>query len=277
MASEKSTDLFSQVLPYASLSNAIYADLKAVKRVAEENNLEVELLETIPGIEISYAVLKQQSKNWKIIVIRGTANAENAAVDMDFKLVPDELSGISIHQGFKEATTPIFQKLKTRLKKNEKIITTGHSLGGAAALVLAMQLQAQGFNIDRVITFGQPKVTNITGSNKFSDLKVVRVVVPKDPVPVVPPLDPIDINNINIYWHSGKEIILLGNNKFAVLEGVKAMMRGGEFLTVVPDQINIESHYMQSYLTEIKNNSIKVSQIDYKLSVNFGRLFGFGD
>jgi len=55
------------------------------------------------------------------------------------------------------------------------------------------------------------------------------------------------------------------------------MMRGGEFLTVVPDQINIESHYMQSYLTEIKNNSIKVSQIDYKLSVNFGRLFGFGD
>lgn len=271
-ASEVDADYFAQLLPYALLSNAIYKDASAVKRVATKNNLDFELLKTIPGIKITYAILKQISDERKVIVIRGTANAENAAVDMDFKLIPDKLSDVSLHQGFKDASTAIFQKVIEHLSKDDKIITTGHSLGGAAALVLGMQLQAQGFKIDRVITFGQPKVTNLAGSHKFSDMNVVRVVIPKDPVPIVPPLDPIDVKNIDIYWHVGTEIVLLGSNKYAVLDGVKAMLRGAEFLTYVPERENIESHFMQTYLTMLLSNSQEVTQVKYSPSFNFKNL-----
>jgi len=35
----------------------------------------------------------------------------------------------------------------------------------------------------------------------------------------------MDINNFDIYWHLGKEIVLLKGYDYAVLEGVKSMMR----------------------------------------------------
>ena len=280
-AAENNARLFSQMLPYAALSNAIYEDQQALDRVAVTNGFKLESFENIPGIEITYAILSHAgldatTSRQKIVVIRGTANAENALVDMDFKLVPDSLSGVGIHQGFKQASIPIYNQIKNKLNKSEKIITTGHSLGGAAALVVAMQLQEQGFNVASVITFGQPKVTNLTGSLKFSGLNVIRVVTPNDLVPILPPLDPVDIKNVEVYWHSGTEIILMGDKKYAILKGVRSMLRGGEFLTYVPDKKNVEAHFMKNYLAEIKSKSLDAIEIGYKLPFNIGNLFKFG-
>ena len=137
-----------------------------------------------------------------------------------------------------------------------------------------MQMHANGYKINEVISFGQPKVTNIEGANKFKDIKVTRFVRPKDLVPIVPPIDPIDIQNIDIYWHLGKEIILMGNNKYTELNGIKSMLRSSDFLAAIPNQENIEHHMMTSYLSLIRENTLFSQKIEYKTSFSFKRLFG---
>jgi len=271
---EAPSSIFSQALPFAEFANAIYEEEHVLKDVTKRHKLEVNQLSNIVGVEVSYALLTDSMKKQHIVVVRGTANVENAMVDMNIKLVDDKQTGVRLHQGFLEASTTIFHKLQSDLNKSYEIITTGHSLGGAVAVILAMQLKSDGFNVSNVFTFGQPKVTNIEGANKFKVLKVVRIVRSKDLVPIVPPMDPLDIKSLDIYWHLGNEIILMENNEYAELEGVSSMLRSGDFLTAVPNQENLENHKMTGYLALIKSNILQAIKVEYKSSFNLKSLFG---
>jgi hypothetical protein len=71
-----------------------------------------------------------------------------------------------------------------------------------------MYLDAGGYSVGEVITFGQPMVAKISGSREYAHLDVTRVVTPKDMVPLVPLLNPMDLMNINICWHLGIEFVL---------------------------------------------------------------------
>ena len=65
---------------------------------------------------------------------------------------------------------------------------TGHSLGGAEALIVGMMLKTAGTPVDQIITFGQPKVSNQAGVDAFSDYSpLIRIVNENDIiVPEVP-------------------------------------------------------------------------------------------
>jgi hypothetical protein len=145
-------------------------------------------------------------------------------------------------------------------------------LGGAIAVIVAMYLQRDGYSLDQVITFGQPKVTNVSGAGVFASLPLMRVVTPKDIVPLVPPLSPFQLKNIDIYWHMGKEIILLPEKTYAITEGFKSMMRATKFTSSVPDESNIQAHQMATYLTLINQKLEGALQVPYKIDIN---LFGF--
>ena len=271
---EKTASVFSTALPFAELSNAIYEEKSIFSDVSKLQKLTLNEVNNVSGVEVSYALLTNLEEKQHIVVVRGTANVENAIVDMNIRLIDDEQTGIRLHQGFLEASIPIFQKLKNTLNKEYEIITTGHSLGGAVAVILAMQLHSDNFKVSNVVTFGQPKVTNIEGATKFKDLSVVRIVQPKDLVPIVPPMDPLDIQNLDIYWHFGKEYILMENNEYAELEGVSSMLRSVDFITTVPNQENLENHKMTEYLALLKNNSLQAIKVEYKSSFNIKNLFG---
>jgi len=270
---EKTASVFSTALPFAELSNAIYEEKSIFSDVSKLQKLTLNEVNNVSGVEVSYALLTNLEEKQHIVVVRGTANVENAIVDMNIRLIDDEQTGIRLHQGFLEASIPIFQKLKNTLNKEYEIITTGHSLGGAVAIILAMQLHSDNFKVSNVVTFGQPKVTNIEGATKFKDLSVVRIVQPKDLVPIVPPMDPLDIQNLDIYWHLGKEYILMENNEYAELEGVSSMLRSADFITTVPNQENLENHKMTEYLALLKSSSQRAIKVEYKTSFNPLSLF----
>ena len=78
---------------------------------------------------------------------------------------------IRLHQGFAQAAESLYLAIRPHLNKNYKITTTGHSLGGAVALILAMYLDKDHYLLDKVVTFGQPKVTNVTGAQHYRHLK----------------------------------------------------------------------------------------------------------
>ena len=142
------------------------------------------------------------------------------------------------------------------------------------AVILAIYLDAERFDVGQVITFGQPKVTNIDGAEKLSHLDIIRVVAPLDVVPLVPPLDLLDINDIDVYWHVGKEVILLDGNQFAILQGVDSMMRATKFTQQPLDQGNVDHHSMAVYFGLIRTKLKSPRQVPYQVDLNLFNLFG---
>lgn len=261
---------FSVIKQSAQLSGLAYVDGDKTAKLASLGHQLVREA-TLAGVEVSYFLSTYQGVQY--LTVRGTANLQNAMVDLDIHLKQDAKLGIAVHQGFANAAQAIFNDAKSYLNKDQVVRTTGHSLGGAAAVMLAMYLQEAGFKVGQLITFGQPKVTNVGGANTFSNLTLLRVVTTKDIVPLVPPLSPLQISNLDIYWHMGEEIILLEGTDYSVTSGVKSMLRATKFVTSVPNESNLEAHKMQTYLTLIESKQVKASEVPYKSDFS---MFGFG-
>lgn len=125
----------------------------------------------------------KQDNGITIIVIRGTANAENVQYDIDVRLVTDDDLGIGLHKGFRDASKSVMSGIdESSLEKTVHV--TGHSLGGAIAQIIGMWLHKKGHNV-QVFSYGSPKVSNeiMSGGQPTH----WRVANPIDPVPWAPP------------------------------------------------------------------------------------------
>lgn len=265
---------FSHWLYAAYIAEATYQTKEDITEVLDTLGYKIKLFKQIDGFSVAYVLATNEVTKQHIIAVRGTSNIENAIVDAAFVLVPDKLSGIDIHQGFLLSARDIYQQLLAEINPEYKINTIGHSLGGATALILAMMFDAQGYSIAEVITFGQPKVTNISGSRKFKHLNIKRLVTPKDIVPLMPPLDPMDLMNFSIFWHQGTEIVLFKNNQYSVLTGVNSMMRATSFLNDIPGEQHLSSHFMSSYISSLKTKLDLPEEIKYKSDFKISDWFG---
>lgn len=265
---------FKILLDYARVANAAYKGSDEVKNTLAATGYTLTKHGQLPGYGVSYFLATNDRLKQQILAVRGTSNVENAMVDVAFKLLSNEHTGIMLHQGFAQSADFIYDKLKPDLKKEYRINTTGHSLGGAVALILAMYIDADGFNVGKVITFGQPKVANITGSQQYSHLDVTRVVMPKDMVPLVPPLDPMDIMNLSIYWHLGTEVVLQQANTYSELKGMSSMMRATAFLNETISEENLKQHYMSLYIESLLQKQANPERVPYQNDFSIFDLFG---
>jgi len=265
---------FAMLQKQAVFANAAYQTKDEIRVLVESGNYKLTYYETIPDIQIAYFLATNASSKTQVISIRGTSNLKNAIVDAYLQLVNDQKTGLRLHHGFSLAARKVYAALKPLLKPGYKINTTGHSLGGAVALILAMYLDADQFDIEQVTTFGQPKVTNIAGAGKIQHLKVIRVVTPLDLVPLVPLFDPLDINNIDVFWHAGIEVVLLADNQYAILEGLDSMLRASRFTLKPLTEENLANHQMVLYLQMLKAKTKSAKLIPYQTNFNLFNLFG---
>ena len=128
----------------------------------------------------------------KILAIAGTSEIKDAEVDLRLKPVTKQVENqILIHQGFKDYSEVLLNDLNTNLvtelnvNRNENLYLTGHSLGGAVAIVTAAKLIDQNIAADRlkVITFAAPAVGNKVFVDKYKDkINLTRVTVSGDPI-----------------------------------------------------------------------------------------------
>jgi len=265
---------FQDIRKYAKLSSAAYQTLPNLRKNKLLKDSPLTHHNIIPDIKISYFLITNDVTKTHDIAVRGTDNIENTFVNFSLKLTLDKKIGVRFHSGFLQAAQAIYSEIKSKIEKDYIINTTGHSLGGAVALILAMLLDSNNFKIGQVVTFGQPKVTNITGAYKFKHLNIIRIVTPKDLVPLIPFMDPMDINNLDIYWHQGKEIILLQDNTYAVLEGVNSMLRATRFTQEQFNEKNINNHQMSHYLIMLNKKIPDAKLVPFKNSFNLFNLFG---
>jgi triacylglycerol lipase len=274
LADELDSIDFAVLQQHAIFANAAYQPEDNIRILLESSNYTLTLYHTIPDIQISFLLATNDLTKTQVISIRGTANTKNAMVDIYLKLVLDQKTGLRLHHGFSLAAKKIYAKLKPLLKADYKINVTGHSLGGAVALILAIYLDADQFDIEQVTTFGQPKVTNISGAGKIQHINIIRVVNPLDLVPLVPLFDPVDISNVDIYWHAGKEVILLAGTQYAVLQGTESMLRASSFTQKLLSEENLQHHQMTLYLEMLKAKTKSPTLVPYQNNYNLFNLFG---
>ncbi len=250
---------FAEIKKQALFARVVYRSEEDIRALAESYGYQLSLYQTIPDSQITFLLATSDSTRTHLISVRGTSNVENAMVDIALKLIADEKTGVRLHQGFAYAAKQVYAQIRPLLRRDYKIQFTGHSLGGAVALILAMYLDADRLDIKQITTFGQPKVTNLAGANSIEHLNILRVVTPTDLVPLLPPFDPLDLSNLDIYWHAGKEVILMEGDRYAVLEAADSMLRAAQFILQPLTEENLKNHYMAPYLDliELKTRSAR--------------------
>ncbi|CAN0539553.1 unnamed protein product, partial [Ectocarpus sp. 12 AP-2014] len=121
------------------------------------------------------------------VAIRGTVSLADLGIDLKTRQVFDEECGCMFHAGFKEVADAVIEDLEAFLEPGAEVKLAGHSLGGAAAVIVAAKLKLRGHNIVKVMTFGAPMVTDAAGAAILRDLlPVMRVTHERDPVPLTP-------------------------------------------------------------------------------------------
>lgn len=92
------------------------------------------------------------------------------------------------------------------LKKDYDTYVVGHSLGGTLATLYAMRLHTEGYNIHKLVTFGQPKVIKQDSLDKCKELSGVtlRVIDVNDPVP----------HHFSGYTHVGGELVFFNRTDY---------------------------------------------------------------
>ncbi len=124
------------------------------------------------------------------IAIRGTKSIQDFIADGVYIKVHDASLGIMGHAGFEVLGKALYNRIRNDdrfLKEGYRTTITGHSLGGAAALILYLHLVKDSAKLGPLYTFGQPKVTDEEGVNEYSCLPILRFMNQNDPVPLTPP------------------------------------------------------------------------------------------
>jgi hypothetical protein len=256
---------FSSLVKYAEFAAAAYGDVAGFKRTCDLYHFKFSDTGANLTDKVRYFIATNDEEKTQLIAVRGTSNVENAVVDIDYVLTADKILGIELHKGFAQSSQSIYQELKPKLRKDYTIQLTGHSLGGAVAVILGMYLDKQDYQTGEIVTFGQPKVTNRSGAKRFGHLNITRVNNAEDAVPLMPPFDVSQILSFkfDIFWHLGKEYVLLSDEYYSVLEGMDSLLRGADFLSKAPTAENLAAHRIDTYVKRLKSLAGNAVQIPY--------------
>jgi len=191
------------------------------------------------------------------IVVRGTSNLVNIRSDVDYNKVVESRLQVPLHKGFADAALQVYQFAKPLLKMDYETRISGHSLGGAAAVIVLMLLKEDGYKLGQTMTFGQPKVTNREGAQKYGTLPLLRFVNAKDPVPLLPPLEVFAVLDEGPYRHFGPEVVMAEGGGYVYFPSHQAGS-----LSVLSFWNNLKNlslndipeHFMSTYLARIQQN-----------------------
>jgi len=193
---------------YAPVAKAAYRDsVKPPPGFSPPTVIDVPRPGKDPSTAYIFRTDDAQRKHF--IGIEGTRDAGGLRLDAEAVLHANPTLMISVHPGFDADARAVYGDIQARnlLKPGYSVGLTGHSLGGAAAVVLAMYLDHDNIVVDEVVTFGQPRVTDHAGLMAFNRVmeRTVRVVACDDVIPFVPPIG---------YEHGGAVLLLLDPARF---------------------------------------------------------------
>ena len=203
---------------------AYYTEEVARPKFRDELNLEVRLI----SIDNTQAYICENEGSI-VVAFRGSespasldgfkdwllTNARNFLVLPEGRIGTDFAAagvGARFHRGFMMALAEIWEQLYIAVdealsRKERPLWITGHSLGGAIALLAAWRLHQKFLPIHQICTFGAPMIGNDAAAEAYHREfpgKIFRYVDASDLVPRLPTMSLFS----NEYGHVQEEIIL---------------------------------------------------------------------
>ncbi|KAG8682652.1 hypothetical protein FRC08_014821 [Ceratobasidium sp. 394] len=189
-----------------------------------------------------------------VIAHQGTELNDTQAVLTDLNLVPLPLDTTHfpgapalalVHSGFKNAhgrtATVILDTVKQVIQERgaKTVISVGHSLGGALALLEGLHMRLNLPSSVNVITrtFGQPRVGNDVFAQFVDQMlpDLARLTIKRDIVPVLPPLT-------TLFRHSSGEVHLDAEDVFNACSGRDNMNENCSTGQVLTQGIQLVDH-----------------------------------
>ncbi len=125
---------------------------------------------------------RNASRPFSVLVFRGTSGFEGWLSNLK-AIQTGWLGGGSVHSGFKMDFLGLWQKIEPFLLRNDfPLYVTGHSLGGALAV-----LAASIFSARAVYTFGAPKTGDSVFADSLKNARIYRFENDHDIITTVPP------------------------------------------------------------------------------------------
>jgi hypothetical protein len=248
---------FNELNDYGRRAKAAYgaeAQIRAsypkTVRVAEPGNTKVR-----------YFLEQDDPAKIQHITIRGTANKRNLKEDIEARVLIDPQSGLPVHQGFEQDARAVYADVKPLLQKGYATRISGHSLGGAVAVLVAIYATADGHTVERIVTFGQPRFTTTEGVARLQSLPLTRVVDENDIIPMLPPGGGNKAQGP--YDHVGPEVILLEGPRYVYLpDHVASRLAVGELSRNI-GIADLNDHKMDNYLKRLAGKSKGAVEVPY--------------
>ncbi len=136
----------------------------------------------------------------KLLVFRGTSGGKDIVKDLRVRQVKHQFG--KVHEGFYEQLVSVWFSMMSHIGKSDRLIITGHSLGGALAALAALEIKTHVQSVAGCYTFGQPRCGNAEWARKMDaemNGRYLRFVNQSDPVPRLPFM-------LGMYRHSGDEV-----------------------------------------------------------------------
>jgi triacylglycerol lipase len=246
--------LLDQMAKYAQ---AAYANDTTIRTLCKPAFDDV-YIQLIPSTNNKYFLATNHTAHTQLISIAGTANLENVLLDADYTQDYSPELKAPLHRGFAKAARLIYTDVKPHLLAGYQVQITGHSLGGAEALILGMMMKAAGTPAASIITFGQPKVTYQAGVDAYKDLPLTRVVNQNDVIPAMPPVP---------YRHIGPELVLFPGPTYSVVQerpiNPAEIVAAWQALQHHQTPAALPDHYIANYLTNLESKLIASQLIPY--------------
>lgn len=265
----------ANALALALASDLAYlAEAEAVPAFREQFGMEARLFSV--GNTQAYLLTND---NHTVVAFRGTeaptsieglkdwllTDAANLLIVPEGRLGTDLAAagvGARFHQGFVNAIAdiwdPLFEAVQAEMKKSERPLwITGHSLGGALALLAAWIFKRKFVRVHQIYTFGGPMIGNkdaIQAVDREFPGKIHRYVHAPDPVPMLPTLSLI----ANHYEHCQTESLLGVREAAGLLSALSSRTVDGILNATIIDEIwqsvqaRVEAHSMVKYRDMVK-------------------------
>lgn len=240
-------------------------NLNCIVKTVEQHILKAEEMAVKGFWDKTSRFMVLYDNDFIILAFRGSSNFVDWIKDLRRTQINFEEGQGKVHLGFyqtvKNMRDPINEVMTEIRRNNQKLFITGHSLGGAQALLSPFMCDSLK-DFHQITTFGQPRV----GDKKFRDWvnpqidsdkgessKYFRVVNKLDPVTAIPYIN---------YFHCGGFYINCDKDKYYNLElkfkalpmllGVEeSPEEGAELKMAIPI---ISNHFMDLYVENAERN-----------------------
>jgi len=255
---------FSTLDVNAKRAKAAYAQPAQI-RTAYPKTIRVA---TPGGRDVQYFIEQDDKAKVQYIVVRGTMDDKTLSEDFDAKVRDDRATKIPIHTGFDQDARAVWKDAQPYLKKGYQTYVVGHSLGGAVAAVLGLYMIEDGYKVDKIYTYGQPRFTTAVGVSQLGFLPLMRVVDENDLVPLLPPGVMVN-KKFGPYQQVGPEVILLEGPDYVYLPAQTASeLSLGEFWRDM-SVADLKDHKLNNYIRRIEDKMTASRAVAYNSRENY--------